>query len=303
MVLLACIRERSMTMMAAALATLAAVASSYKVSFEDVVVGNYTCHLDNYSNYQGARVYYPDAPGRFPVIAWAHGFNNPGNQSYLCYAGTLESIAAGGYVVIAAESSSWPQICLTEWRDQFRSLEWARSSKLAVRINVSQAGLMGHSMGGGATVHAAAQADAVKEHHVGAAVILHAAGGIPKNNGSQPVVPIFYGGGSQDIYANWTGVRAAYHNVTGVSKALEVIEGAIHQEPQTECLDWQGHNKSFGRQRHSPFIVAFFDCHLKGNISQCGKIYSDEMGSMCNGDVKMTVCEHTSEPTGPIVAV
>jgi hypothetical protein len=55
--------------------------------------------------------------------------------------------------------------------------------------------------------------------------------------------------------------------------------------------------------RHTPYAIAMFDCHLKGNKAQCGKVYTKSRGTLCSGKVKMTDCEHANEPSSEVVVV
>jgi len=128
--------------------SFAAVANAVDVQHEDVTVGGYKC-----GKYQTARVYYPATTGTYPVISFAHGFNNAGTNAYACYETMNSAVAAEGYVVIVSESSSLPFECTKESLDQLRSIEWLRTSKFADMIDFSKAGLLGHSMGGGASYH------------------------------------------------------------------------------------------------------------------------------------------------------
>ena len=51
-----------------------------------------------------------------------------------------------------------------------------------------------------------------------------------------------------------------------------------------------------GQRRHTPYVIAMFDCHLKGNEAQCAKVYGSGAGSLCSGTVPMKYCEHANEP-------
>lgn len=156
---------------------------------------------------------------------------------------------------------------------------------------------MGHSMGGGASYHNAGQADVVTAYNIGAAVALHPQTSLYSATNS--LVPIFFGTGSKDDTIAPSSVKSAYSKTNGVAKVFTEIEGAVHDEPMCDCGTW----KSPGLMRHTPFAIAMFDCHLKGDKNQCGKVYGSGSGSLCSGTVKMTDCEHADEPPLELVIV
>lgn len=270
----------------------AAVANADTVQHEDVTVGGYKC-----GEHQTARVYYPATSGTYPLVSFAHGYNNYGTNAYACYETMNMAIAAEGYVVIVSESSAFPLECKKESEDQLRSIEWLRSSKFADMIDFSKAGLLGHSMGGGASYHNAGQPDVVAEYSIGAVVGLH-----PQTElftSATPVVPIFYGTGSKDMVISPSKVKKAYSETTGVPKVFSEIEGAVHDEPMCDCGSW----KSPGQDRHTPYAIAMFDCHLKDDSNQCNKVYGSGSDSLCSGSVPMTECVHENEPSADVVTV
>lgn len=277
---------------AALISYAAAVASSYEVQHEDVTVGGYLCR-----EHQEARVYYPSTSGKYPVVSFAHGFHNGGTDAYACYEAMNSALAATGYVVIVSESSTFPLECPNEAKDQLRSLDWLRTSNISDMIDFSKVGLLGHSMGGGATYHNAGQPDVVAEYNIGAAVGLHPQTELFSSTNSQ--VPIFFGSGSEDVVIFPEKVKKAYSETTGVAKVFSVIKGAVHDEPLCDCGSWT----SPGSNRHTPYAIAMFDCHLKGDSSQCDKVYGSGSNSLCSGSVEMTDCMHENEPNADAVAV
>lgn len=267
-----------------AVGLIASVASGAAVKHADVRVGGYVC-----GESQSARVYYPDSTEKVPVISFAHGYANPGKQGYNGYHTMLETIAAAGYVVIALESASFPAECAVEWKDQVRGLEWIKTSSLADKVDFTKkTGVMGHSMGGGATHTSISQADVVKKYNIGVGFMHN-----PQiYAGGSSLVPAFYGTGSSDIVIPAALVKAAYDKTVGVPKVFAEIAGGTHQE----C-------KAGGPNRLTPYNIAMFDCHLKNNQDQCGLIYGTAAGGVCSGHVKMTSCQHSVEPMMSTVVV
>lgn len=281
----------------------AAVVEAYTVEHVDVTVGGYVC-----GEHQTARVYHPDVSnwyvrlhGKFPLIAFAHGFNNPGTEAYSSYTDLITSVAAAGYVVIVSESSAFPFECPSEWKDQKRSLEWAKSSNFTNRIDFTKTGILGHSMGAGATYHLAGLASAVEDLNIGAAVALHPqiTSPLPIQPITNSVVPIFFGTGSADSVVSPASVKSAYDKTVNVSKVFAEISGAVHNEPMVQ---------PWGHGRFTPYVIAMFDCHLKGihwkwDGGGCAQIYGSGSDSLCGGAVNMTDCEFANGPQSTVVMV
>jgi len=259
-------------------AQLPVIKAAAAVGHQDVHVGGYVC-----GESQGARVYFPQTTEKVPVISFAHGYANPGKQAYNGYHTMLEAIAAAGYVVIVAESASFLAECANEWKDQVRSLEWIHTSSLADKIDYTKkTGVMGHSMGGGATHGVLASATLVKDYNIGAGFMHN-----PQiYGGGSPLVPAFYGTGTADIVIAPGLVKAAYDKTVGVAKVFAEIRGGTHQE----C-------KAGGPNRLTPHNIAMFDCHLKGNKDQCTFIYGQAHGGPYTSYV------HANEPTVDSVIV
>ena len=108
-----------------------------------------------------ARLSYPTRGGPYPAVAFAHGYMNRSSW----YAGTLRSIAAAGYVVIAPDSETGQFPSHARLADDLnRSLRWLRrqsavGSKDVPRrkVDSKHVGVAGHSMGGGVALLAAAR--------------------------------------------------------------------------------------------------------------------------------------------------
>lgn len=112
-----------------------------------------------------ARVWYPDAPGRFPLVLVVHGnhdmkdFSDPGYQ----YLGEL--LASRGYVVASVDMNflngnirgendarGW---MLLQHVKAFHAFDTTSANPLRGRVDLHNIALMGHSRGGEAVGHAA----------------------------------------------------------------------------------------------------------------------------------------------------
>jgi hypothetical protein len=127
-----------------------------------------------------AKLYYPgtapsDAPvscgGPFPLIVYAHAVRfqalcdwshpGPANEDYRHVEGLLTRLAAAGIIVISVDVS-WAGDNITEASVMVDALAYALNedarpgSRLQGAVASFQVGLMGHSTGGAAAIHAAA---------------------------------------------------------------------------------------------------------------------------------------------------
>jgi CubicO group peptidase (beta-lactamase class C family) len=129
------------------------------------------------------------------------------------------------------------------------------------RADFNTAGLFGHSMGGGASVHACAETK--EAWNAKACVGLHP--WVPymsPGEASKVKLPIMYTTGSSDHLVPAVSVKGDYNKVT-TSKVYASLKGAGH----TECMD-----PPLGKGRMTPYVIAFFDCHLKKNATACDKV-------------------------------
>merc|ERR1711924_79819 len=174
-------------------------------------------------------------------------------------------------------------------KDQLHSIEWVKSSSYSSKVDWSKkTGVLGHSMGGIATIRSASSSSAISQHNMGAAVMLH-----PCAQSGAALVPSLFLTGSADVVCLPAYVKAAYNSVAGgVAKAYSSISGATHLEPQTGYPN-----------RWTLWVVAHFDCHIKDNSYGCEGIYGGATTSgncpICASSscgVTMNECHHANEP-------
>ena len=112
-----------------------------------------------------ARLSYPTRGGRYPAVAFAHGYMNRSSW----YAETLSSIAASGYVVIAPDSETGRVPSHARLADDLNgSLRWlgtqsARGTSAVPRdkVDATRSAVAGHSMGGGVALLAGTRSRSV----------------------------------------------------------------------------------------------------------------------------------------------
>ncbi|QLQ39662.1 alpha/beta hydrolase family protein [Micromonospora robiginosa] len=102
----------------------------------------------------------PVAAGRFPAIAFGHGFL----QSVSKYSSTLSHLATWGFIVVAPTSQGGLSPNHSAFADDLNAaLTWTvaqdttSGSRFAGHVDTARLGLSGHSMGGGASILAAAR--------------------------------------------------------------------------------------------------------------------------------------------------
>ena len=121
----------------------------------------------------------------FPLVAYAHGFADNGEDDYKRLG---PAIAAWGYVVAFANSCRFgclkncktlphdPSCFGTYYEEQLKVIAWAQSGAdgaVGLPINhTAQVGVAGHSMGGQSTAFSASYKNA-SQHNIGAAVLHH----------------------------------------------------------------------------------------------------------------------------------
>ena len=112
-----------------------------------------------------ARLSYPTRGGPYPAIAFAHGYMNRSSW----YAGTLRSIAASGYVVIAPDSETGRFPSHARLADDLnRSLRWLGRAECERnphvprgKVDPTRLAVAGHSMGGGVALLAATRSRSI----------------------------------------------------------------------------------------------------------------------------------------------
>lgn len=112
-----------------------------------------------------ARLSYPTLGGRYPAVAFAHGYMNRSSW----YVGTLRSIAASGYAVIAPDSETGRFPSHARLADDLNgSLRWlgtqSASGTSAVprdKVDSTRSAVAGHSMGGGVALLAGTRSRSV----------------------------------------------------------------------------------------------------------------------------------------------
>ena len=96
------------------------------------------------------------APNRqYPIIAWANGWDNTGNDTVAGYTGGLSAWALDGPYIIIADKSRSPKVStLTACLNWMVAQNTTSGSIFNGKLNTSKIGLAGHSQGGGVAIMA-----------------------------------------------------------------------------------------------------------------------------------------------------
>ncbi|MEW2382854.1 alpha/beta hydrolase [Micromonospora sp. NPDC047707] len=184
-----------------------------------------------------ARVYYPAttpgngqpvAAGRFPAIAFGHGFL----QGISRYHSTLGHLATWGFIVVAPGSHGGLSPNHSAFADDLNAaLAWTvaqdatAGSRFAGRVDTDRLGLSGHSMGGGASLLAAA-----RNPRVVTVANLAAAETNPsaKAAAATLTLPVQLVAGERDSIAGISGHQRPIYDSKPPAKQLRTIRGGYH---------------------------------------------------------------------------
>ena len=198
------------------------------------------------------RVSVPDAPGPFPLIVFLHGADD--ND----YHGLQANLAAYGFVVVA------PLGCMPycepnhQWAaDQLRVISLVNSSTADPayrKANTSNVGIMGHSMGGIATVTNTRTTDP----RVRAAFALHPC---PKAKAGVVRIPAAFVTGSKDTTCSQHEVFEYYAAASNTTPHPP--------DPPLYFANMKGLGHMDGQNAWTTHVGEFFRCYLLGDAHGC----------------------------------
>ncbi len=237
------------------------------------------------------RIYYPatnegsetpvDPAGGYPIIAFGHGFFM--QTGY--YLSHFRHLATHGFVVIAPQFPDTQHDQLAEdllfCVDYIRQQTSVPSSRFHHLIDTSAVGLSGHSMGGGASLLAAA-----RDLRVDVVAPLAAAETNPSAiNVMNRIAGVVYliSGGSDGITPVATNQTPMYQNARAV-KALPVILQANHTRfMDTNIFDFTDPNGSLSRSQQllltRRYLTSVFQLILKKNPGYWRYAFGDSAAS------------------------
>lgn len=240
--------------------------------------GSFTARLFYPATTTAQGALYDASAAPYPVISFGHGFFT--SRSY--YQSTLEHLATWGYFVIATESETglWPNH--SNYADDLLScltyLENAGAnpaSWLFGQVDAAHFGLSGHSMGGGASILAAA-----RDARVAAVANLAAAETNPSAETAMASVhvPIRLIVGSDDGIVDPSSTRAMYDN-GHAPRQFANIQGGWHcgfLDSNNLFCDSGSMSRANQLQRTRRLLTEFFNLYLKGEQAPWRAVWGPE---------------------------
>lgn len=216
-----------------------------------------------------------------PLVSFAHGYTAWNVTTW--FPQLLYGMVAAGYTVVATEAGLAE--CAQESSDQVRAMQWAlESPSLAPHINRSAGtAVVGHSMGGGATIGSASNATAIAEYDIRVAVAQHPAPCLMCN----PKIPTLFMTGDADTVVNPKSVLASYNFAHGAEKSFVENKGCTHIDacgwswlPRDGPRgDWCPQSGPLGHYCTGPnnedvYVYDWLHCKLQDDQGACARVKS-----------------------------
>ncbi|WP_188941760.1 dienelactone hydrolase family protein [Nakamurella endophytica] len=230
-------------------------------------------------------VFAPASGRDLPVVALAHGWLQPVHR----YADTLRFLASWGIVAVAPDTQRGPVPAPAELAQDLRTaVDLVASARLAggrLRVDAARYGVLGHSMGGGAAVLAAAS-----DFDVAAVMTVTASAGQPSavSAAARVRVPGLHVVGGDDEMAEGDGasIAAAWAGPC----QLRTVKGAGHlslAEGKHWTSTFSGSSPQTKLQRAvRSLAAAFFLRHLRAQ---------DQLDDDLKGKIKRTALEDLAQ--------
>jgi hypothetical protein len=247
-------------------------AGSFQVTEGSYDLGGFLCGKQE----SQASIWYPTdlSQGPFPIVAYGHGM---GGQMI---PDLIESVASLGMVVVAPATSAG-KCDENHWKDMLHAIEGSKAepslhSALA-HVDWTRVGIMGHSMGGYASLNAAADvATNPSQYSFSLKAMLDSHGYIGDFDQIAPkiTIPAMFTTGTEDRAEH---LKGAFDLVNSENKVMAQVTGADHMYPATNGA-------------LNPWDAHFMGCHVADLESSCTQIYGSGADSICKGN-SMTQCE------------
>jgi len=251
---------------------LAACASTQAAGYRDLAFTNPT---GQGSSSLQARVYYPATtagantpmhappPGGYPVVVYLHGWSQFGRN----YALLGRALAERGYVAVLNDNTPFnTAVQGLDGAAYFAALSAAATQPtgfLSGAIDMSRAGICGHSAGGGNSVEVLAQNPGYLAGFVFAPIYPGQA------TTAQVDVPLAVIHGEGDLVLLWqfTGLNV-YNAATGVRglRTLYLMDFGCGHNNLTGLVQWTATDQAVW-QRAKRVVLGFFDRYLKRDVA------------------------------------
>jgi len=152
-------------------------------------------------------------------------------------------------------------------------------------VDWAKVGIMGHSMGGYASLNGAADVAAnPSKYSFSLKAMLDSHGYIGEYSQAAPKIhiPAMFTTGTEDHTSR---LKGAFDSVSSKNNVLAQVTGADHMYPATNGA-------------LNPWDAHFLGCHVADLSSSCGKIYGSGADSICKGN-SMTQCQVIGSSPSP----
>lgn len=192
----------------------------------------------------------------------------------------IESVASLGMVVVAPATSAG-KCDDNHWVDMLHAIEGSKAKtslhSALQHVDWSKVGIMGHSMGGYASLNGASDVAAnPSKYSFSLKAMLDSHGYIGDYDKAAPKIhiPAMFTTGTEDHASR---LKGAFDLVSSKNKVLAQVSGADHMYPATNGA-------------LNPWDAHFLGCHVADLASSCNKIYGTGSDSICKGN-SMTQCQ------------
>lgn len=253
-------------------------AGSFAVTESSYELGGFLCGRQE----SKASIWYPTdlAKGPFPIVTYGHGM---GGQMI---PDLIESVASLG-VVVVAPATSGGKCDDDHWKDMLHAIEGSKAEPslhtALGHVDWARVGIMGHSMGGFASLNGAADVlTNPSKYTFSLKAMLDSHGYIGEYTSTAPKIdiPAMFTTGSEDHQSR---LKGAFDLVASKSKVLAEVTGADHMFPATNGA-------------LNPFDAHFMGCHVADLQTSCDKVYGNGADSMCKAN-SMTLCQVAGAPS------
>jgi len=256
-------------------------AGSFAVTESSYNLGGFLCGKQETK----AWIWHPTdlSKGPFPIITYGHGM---GGQQIT---DLTKSVASLGIVVVAPATSGG-KCDDNHWKDMLHAIEGSKADpslhEALQHVDWDSVGIMGHSMGGFASLNGAADVlTNPSKYTFSLKAMLDSHGYIGEYADAAPkiTIPAMFTTGSEDRQNH---LKGAFDLVASESKVLAEVQGADHMYPLTNGA-------------LNPFDAHFMGCHVADLQTSCNKVYGTGKDTMCEAN-SMMLCDAVGAPASSV---
>eukprot|EP00928_Gymnodinium_smaydae_P088466 TRINITY_DN72550_c0_g1_i1.p1 TRINITY_DN72550_c0_g1~~TRINITY_DN72550_c0_g1_i1.p1 ORF type:complete len:504 (-),score=25.29 TRINITY_DN72550_c0_g1_i1:8-1519(-) len=202
---------------------------------------------------------------RLPLISYAHGRTNGGTRLHPSESERFfRPLVERGFFIVAYQHGGLSGYCAGP-EDQLDAIRWLKNSSFAKMVNFNRVAVMGHSMGGKATLKSAAMAHGITDFTIRAAVTVNAF--CLLRDCPTPQVPTMFFSGSHDRISR--------------SNLQQKVFNSVQESPAVfgKFEFFHGLNNDFARLALQPGITTWMQCHVNNDFASCQRLNDAEQYS------------------------